>query len=39
MNKLGSGDSVPEFRRDSDIQTRALGSGTQCRAEARFVGK
>lgn len=39
VNKLGSGDSVPEFRRDGDIQTRALGSGTQCRAEARFVGK
>ena len=39
MNKLESGDSVPEFRCDSDIRTQALGSGTQCRAEARFVGK
>ena len=39
MNKLESGDSVPEFRRDGDIWAQALRSGTQWRAEARFVGK
>lgn len=39
MNKLESGDSVPEFRRDGGIRAQALGSGTQWRAEARLVGK
>lgn len=30
---------VPEFRRDDDIQTLALGLGTPRGAEARFAGK